>query len=659
MHRQTCSLFFYFVALCILCDEIFHARGDAVRDIYNAIYEDIDDSIPCVRLLNTTSTVGCSTSRSGVLGILRYFDSYDDIKKFKDSSHLPNEDVIAVLNSTIISSEVIEELYATQKVAGIILLEGPPPSRAVGFSPDSKFSNQNSRSFVWNPKGNGLLFRNIPLPIFTVNSNKSEEIRQRALYNDAANTYPYWAAELTAWMHGNENSDVCLRRGLCLPLAGHSVWTSLWGPLNTSLDFVVAVTTMDSASLFQQRNIGAESDMSNLIATLAALDALSHFDISNITRQIIFMFFDGESWGYLGSSKFIHDILNFSCAQYNENKTACLQPYYPSLEFLKLSLSKIRAIIELKQVGNRQNDGRKQLYVHQNRHDQSNSVVRTVFAAAATMSGQLSVSMASNQTPGIPPSSLTQFISAQSDFESRGVVITDHFAEYINPFYHSHFDTIHNIDSELVCNAATLLARSLLQLATTSTFNLSAVTANCSLVLSLIDCFTTNVTCSLLIQYIPELRTAVVRDPTPSHYVGVWGTLSLTSRFIHDFVFYATHYNRQPSRCNQTQDCQSNLGEVCLLGQCVLSATYYHDAISVGLSYDPNASPQWKITDPTLPNWTEPYWGPIGMRLFLYGNFVVDVIFFFMSLVELAISFGGLLLAKKFCAPQWRLLLEG
>jgi hypothetical protein len=74
-----------------------------VRDIYNAIYEDIDDSIPCVRLLNTTSTVGCSTSRSGVLGILRYFDSYDDIKKFKDSSHLPNEDVIAVLNSTIIS----------------------------------------------------------------------------------------------------------------------------------------------------------------------------------------------------------------------------------------------------------------------------------------------------------------------------------------------------------------------------------------------------------------------------------------------------------------------------------------------------------------------------------------------------------------------------
>jgi hypothetical protein len=62
-------------------------------------------------------------------------------------------------------------------------------------------------------QGNSLLFRTIPLPIFTVTSQKSEEIRQRALQNAKSNTYPYWAAELTAWMHGNENSEVCLRRG--------------------------------------------------------------------------------------------------------------------------------------------------------------------------------------------------------------------------------------------------------------------------------------------------------------------------------------------------------------------------------------------------------------------------------------------------------------
>jgi hypothetical protein len=42
--------------------EIQSTRGDAVRDIYNAIYEDIEDAIPCVRLLNSTSTVGCSST---------------------------------------------------------------------------------------------------------------------------------------------------------------------------------------------------------------------------------------------------------------------------------------------------------------------------------------------------------------------------------------------------------------------------------------------------------------------------------------------------------------------------------------------------------------------------------------------------------------------
>jgi hypothetical protein len=39
----------------------------------------------------------------------------------------------------------------------------------------------------------------------------------------------------------------------------------------------------------------------------------------------------------------------------------CLNPSYTSLEFLNLLPSKIHAIIELKQVGNRQNGGSKVL----------------------------------------------------------------------------------------------------------------------------------------------------------------------------------------------------------------------------------------------------------------------------------------------------------
>lgn len=41
--------------------------------------------------------------RSGVIGILRYFDDYDAIKTFKNSISQVNEDIIAVLNSTLLS----------------------------------------------------------------------------------------------------------------------------------------------------------------------------------------------------------------------------------------------------------------------------------------------------------------------------------------------------------------------------------------------------------------------------------------------------------------------------------------------------------------------------------------------------------------------------
>jgi hypothetical protein len=44
------------------------------------------------------------------------------------------------------------------------------------------------------------------------------------------------------------------------------------------------------------------------------------------------------------------------------------------------------------------------------------------------------------------------------------------------------------------------------------------------------------------------------------------------------------------------------------------------------------------------------------MRLFLYGNFVMDVIFFFISLVEVGVSFGGLILFKKFFPSKWQSL---
>jgi hypothetical protein len=49
--------------------------------------------------------------------------------------------------------------------------------------------------------------------------------------------------------------------------------------------------------------------MSGVIALLAAAQALGEFDKSGWTKQLVFAFFAGESWGYIGSSRFVYGIL--------------------------------------------------------------------------------------------------------------------------------------------------------------------------------------------------------------------------------------------------------------------------------------------------------------------------------------------------------------
>lgn len=76
-----------------------------------------------------------------------------------------------------------------------------------------------------------------------------------------------------------------------------------------------------------------------------------------------------------------------------------------------------------------------------------------------------------------------------------------------NRFYHSSFDDWTNVDADLVCQASTVLARTLLDLAGYTGVN--TVQVNCTYVSELLDCFTRNATCALAIKYFPSLRKLI------------------------------------------------------------------------------------------------------------------------------------------------------
>ena len=129
--------------------------------------------------------------------------------------------------------------------------------------------------------------------------------------------------------------------------------------LNLDKEMIMLITKMDSYSLFQDYTSGADNGFSGLITIMAVASALQTVDSSLLTHQIGFGLFQGESYGNIGSRKFIDDILNFVCvnslpAASSVNplkRDMCLAPLKLSTTFEKLELNRIKHVIHVDQVG--------------------------------------------------------------------------------------------------------------------------------------------------------------------------------------------------------------------------------------------------------------------------------------------------------------------
>lgn len=159
----------------------------------------------------------------------------------------------------------------------------------------------------------------------------------------------------------SKNSKECLKNGLCDPIGGQSVW-SIFGEFKKPL--IISISTIDSNSIFHESAFGANSYISSVIANLVAADALKN-EKENFLYDVIFAFFTGESWGYIGSKRFLHDIKNFKCEEFPKNfpngERGCSKPYIYSLDFKKINLENIKYVIELGQIANKK--GIKQLFI--------------------------------------------------------------------------------------------------------------------------------------------------------------------------------------------------------------------------------------------------------------------------------------------------------
>ncbi|XP_057993530.1 nicastrin isoform X2 [Hevea brasiliensis] len=535
-----------------------------------------------------------------------------------------------------------------------------------GFSPAQKFPEvefapYKSISYEWNPIGSGIMRKAYNFPIFLLSEASSQIMQEIATKNERQkNAYTADVAEFDLVMQttksGTRDSESCLREQTCLPLGGYSVWSSL-PPINItssnqSKPIILIVASMDSASFFRDKSLGAESPISGLISLLAAVDSLSSMDgLGDLSKQLVFSVFTGEAWGYLGSRRFLLELDLQSDSVNGLNDTL------------------IEMVIELGSVGKGFSGGNKTFFAHTAGVSSATNEILNAFKHAqdSLESKNVVIATASTTNPGLPPSSLMAFLRKNSS--SSGIVLEDFDTAFANKFYHSHLDDMSNINSSAIVAAASLIARTLYILASgsknLSSSALSAINVNASLVEEMMGCLLNcdpGLTCELVKDYISPTASC------PSHYVGVvigepsstpyLGYVSDVSRFIWNFLADRTSIPTE----NTSNDCSkgcSNKDEVCIRaetngkGVCVISTTRYVPAYSTRLKFE---SGSWNVlpsnsSDPlgmVDPVWTESNWDAIGLRVYTVQDATFDRFVLFGGIAITILAYLAIAITRAF-----------
>lgn len=562
--------------------------------------------------------------------------------------------------------------------------------------PQSAFAPYEQKDYNWNPLGSEISLKKYDFPVVALSNETTLLMQQQAASNELRGfEYPLFVAEFDLVMQTTKadtrTSESCLSSLTCLPLGGFSVWSAL-PPLNLSFEepkkpIILAMASMDAVSFFRDDSVGGDSPLSGMIALLAAVDALSRVKgLRELPKQLIFFVATGESWGYLGSRRFLKE----------------LQEGSSSTKGLNISL--LHQVLEIGSVGRSLRDEKVTLFAHSDKQlplsAESEEILSTLQKVAQNVENLTTeVRAASDVTPGIPPSSFMSFLHQNSSIP--GVVLEEFDSSFINPYFQSLYDTVDEIDPRSIASVAEIVAKTLFLLSGGTDSKASEISVNSTLIHELFDCLlkeNPGFTCPLVTSFI------TAQNLKPNHYSGVFigpppppsdvpspETVEDTSRFVWNFLadrtgessdsgqsekefeaenlegkntgdFGEEEWRKERERRaevgteekdnlvasgkNCTEICEVE-GEVCVgskgdsVGKCIFSTTRYVPAYSTRLEYVENF---WKILSPSSvleeidPIWTESFWQKLSVRSFLQDSSKMDTFLFGTGVIMTATS---------------------
>ncbi|KAI7852402.1 Nicastrin-domain-containing protein [Circinella umbellata] len=652
---------------------------DIGSSLYPYIYTNLNNW-PCVRLLNATSTIGCHAPKTGS-GVLYHVKSQNQMDDFVAGQFGSSDTYGIVLGYNLLTRDNINALQSTGRVNGLIVLlreamnqndfqnlhspEGNCPNCQFGLYAD------DDDPYNWNPQGQNLLESEFEIPIFGINPvNKISTqiynfVMKTVEYNEEKgyDNYPLQAVDFELFMWAAVNSETCLRRGWCEAIGGLSVYStpSVDIQADDKKSIVMLTAGMDSRSLFHDLTNGAGHDVSGLVGILAAAEALSRVDTINLPKHILYTAFSAESWGYAGSQRFVQDISQpFTCTNKSRAVTCpygssapCTNPCVRSLDFKRINFDQIDSIIELGSISMTTSGG---YWAHVDDIKTSESLVTTLQQQQNTPSSNASIfsihpAYEDNVQRKLPPGSSTMsFLKQKRNIPS--VVITD-FQKELGSLYNSDLDdTLKGLDLSSICQLATTTAKTTYLQAQGNTSVADQITANCTLVESLMDCLVSNFSCSFMQSYFNV--SGITRI---SHYSSIFSFRNpqpqLLPRFVFTFLADVTSRSSPtPSSCATIQDCKQ--GEYCIKKQCVQTFTNYHDAYGTGLKYD-ESSGKVLVIDSTKSTWTESTWNTPVFRTFLVTSKTQQAVELVVGVLWTVISIVTVFYAKRYFKKTFKI----
>lgn len=545
------------------------------------------------RMHNHTGWYGPKTLFDGYSGKLVKISAETNLEQFFSAKRKYPE--VLVIPLALLKTEIIDKIESLYRpkpyLQGFIVLNDDSVQHSAGDPfPNKKYSSYDAGDFAWNPVATSMIEQKYEFPIvYPPKSEAQKLIKHMEYYGSKAGAY------LRIYMLSRGSSKQCIKDDSCAILGGLSLYGSFTDNYKSN-NAVWAIANYDTFGLFPYSHVGADYSISGFVALLAALESFKNIDWSQADKPLRFAFFDGEEVGYLGSTRFLDEVIDFKCKSQSDN--GCESPYRLDMGFESVNPEDFNTAIEIKSVATANS-----LYVHTNKNGREfgKSLVQS-----QSSDSPLPVEMADESLPGVPPSSTNTFIKKFPTI--KHAVLTGYQGKFPE-------DNRYGYPSEVVYDADAITKASQTLVATLH--KLCGVKEEVPKVNSTI---------------VSELMKGLVNAPADSEYMAslfpnarlptdhvslytaVYRpyTLELKQQLVIEILKDSIASNVTTIRCQQQQDC-SHYGLSCskTRGVCINYTMNMHPAYSEAFEYTSDYETEIVNSSEVLPfeceaNWASP-----------------------------------------------------